>query len=62
MFLHGDDDQFVPCEMSVRNFNACKHKNKKLTIIKGAGHGLCYMANPQEYMLEINNFYINLLK
>lgn len=56
LFAHGDDDRFVPYEMSVECFNACQAK-KKLVTIKGAGHGLCYLAAPDEYVKQLSEFF-----
>lgn len=58
-FAHGQADAFVPYEMSVRNYEACKAP-KKLLSVPEAGHGLCYMLAPDEYrqaLLEIENEY-----
>ena len=37
IFFHGEDDAFVPCEMSRENFEACASR-KQLVTIPGAGH------------------------
>ena len=47
-FIHGDTDGFVPCEMSVKNYEVCPSK-KYLYIVKGADHGLSYMLDKQGY-------------
>ena len=54
-FFHGEDDAFVPCEMSVRNYNAYKGEKMILTVA-GAGHGLCYMLAPDEYLKTFGDF------
>ena len=56
IFFHGDIDGFVPYEMSVENYNKCKTK-KQLVTITGAGHGLCYVKDPEKYLLELENFF-----
>ena len=56
IFAHGDADDFVPCEMSRANFDACPTK-KKLVIIPGAGHGLCYLADPEGYLAQLKEFF-----
>lgn len=48
LLFHGDDDRFVPCEMSQKIANACASP-VTLEIIPGAGHGLCYMVDPKQY-------------
>ena len=55
IFFHGDKDGFVPCEMSIANYNACSSK-KKLVIVPGADHGLCYPANEEEYLRQLDEF------
>jgi len=45
VFFHGDADDFVPCSMSVDNYNACISSDKKLVISPGAGHGLCFLTD-----------------
>lgn len=56
IFIHGDDDAFVPYCMSKENYHACVSK-KELLIVKGAGHGLSYPVAPDEYVACLNDFY-----
>lgn len=56
IFFHGETDDFVPCEMSRKNFEACKSK-KKLVTVKGAGHGLSYIIEPQLYLDSLREFF-----
>ncbi len=56
IFIHGEDDDFVPCYMSKENFEACTSK-KELLIVKGAAHGLSYPASPDEYLKTVANFF-----
>lgn len=56
IFAHGDCDDFVPCEMSKINYDACA-SIKQLVIIKGAGHGLCYLKEPETYLKALDDFY-----
>lgn len=55
VFIHGDNDDFVPHSMSVDCFNACASQ-KKLVTIEGAGHGLAYPINPQKYVSSLADF------
>ena len=57
LFYHGDDDKFVPSEMSVENYEECGSEIKKLVTIEGAGHALCYVSNPSKYIMELKNFF-----
>ena len=56
IFYHGEADDFVPCDMSRRNFEACTSR-KRLVTIPRAGHGLCYLADPERYLKELDNFF-----
>ena len=55
IFFHGDDDDFVPHEMSERLFEKCTNR-KKLVIIKGAAHGLAFPADKDGYVFAIKEF------
>ena len=56
IFFHGENDDFVPCEMSRKNFDACASK-KKLVTVKGAGHGLSFLVSPQKYYEKLDDFF-----
>ncbi len=56
ILFHGDSDDYVPHYMSEQNFAACTAP-KKLVTIKGAGHGLSYMLDPDEYLKAIEEFF-----
>ncbi len=56
IFFHGDTDDFVPHSMSVENFEACIAR-KHLVTVKGAGHGLSYLVEPERYREELKNFF-----
>ncbi|MBQ9083994.1 MAG: alpha/beta hydrolase [Clostridia bacterium] len=56
IFFHGADDDYVPCEMSVKNYTACAAK-KKLVLIPGADHGLSYLAAPNQYLNALIDFF-----
>lgn len=55
IFYHGDTDDFVPCEMSQINYDACTAP-KQLVLIAGAGHGLCYPVDPDGYVAALKAF------
>ncbi len=55
LFIHGDTDDYVPCEMSVRNFEACTAE-KELLVVKGAGHGLAYLVDRDGYVNTLKTF------
>lgn len=55
LFFHGEDDSFVPCSMVHQLYQAC-HSEKKLVIVKGAGHVESCYKNPEEYEEAIRSF------
>lgn len=56
IFFHGDNDRFVPCEMSVECFEHCSSR-KKLMIVPGAGHGLGYLVDGEGYISTLRDFF-----
>ena len=61
LFIHGDEDDFVPYSMMDELYNATSSEKEKLTI-KGAGHAKASKVNPELYWSTINIFinkYIN---
>lgn len=55
LFMHGDADSFVPCFMVHELYEACKTE-KKLVIIKGAGHVESCYRDPELYQGAIEEF------
>lgn len=55
IFFHGDDDAYVPCEMSRLNYEVCTAE-KRLVIVPGAGHGLSYMLDGEGYIQALREF------
>ena len=55
MFVHGDDDTFVPFYMLDELYEACASEKKKL-IIEGASHAHAESENPDKYWGEIDSF------
>ena len=55
IFIHGKKDDFVPYEMSVRNFEACASEHKKFFSDDNAGHGMCYLERREELQQELEN-------
>lgn len=56
IFFHGEKDDFVPCEMSKANFNACSSK-KRLVTVPNAAHGLSYPVAPENYLNALKDFF-----
>ncbi len=55
LFIHGDNDDYVPCEMSRELYEACASE-KKFVVSPGAGHGLAYSENKELYLSALCEF------
>lgn len=55
IFIHGESDKFVPCEMSRQNYDACSSQKRLLTV-PDAGHGLCYLIDRDGYINALTEF------
>ncbi len=59
LLIHGEDDNYVPCEMSRRLYAACTSR-KTLFTVKGADHGLSYLMDKEGYVKAFEEFERNL--
>ena len=55
LLLHGEDDRFVPCEMSRELFDAANGK-AQLHTFPGAGHGLSCIIDGPRYKAIVQEF------
>lgn len=55
LFIHGEKDDFVPTEMSRRNYKAC-NSPKELLIVSNAGHAAAYYENVPLYEETVKEF------
>lgn len=55
LLIHGEDDGFVPCEMSRKNYEACASE-KEIFIVPGADHGMSYMTDTPGYVEKFKGF------
>ena len=55
LLLHGEDDRFVPCDMSRELFAACASP-KRLETFPGAAHGTSYLSDPDRYERVVREF------
>jgi len=55
IFVHGEADDFVPCDMSRALYEVCKSK-KRLVTVPGAGHGLAYLIAGDGYIQDLRSF------
>lgn len=56
IIYHGEADDFVPCEMSVRLYEACTSEKKRLITVKGADHGLAFSVDKEYYLTTLREF------
>ncbi len=57
IFVHGDADDFVPREMTERNYKDCSSDKKELYIVKEAAHGLAYAVAKDDYLEKLTEFF-----
>lgn len=55
IFIHGETDDFVPCDMSRANYEACVAP-KKLFTVPNAGHGMSYLLDNDGYFKALREF------
>lgn len=55
LFIHGDKDTFVPCEMCGRIYENCASPKEKL-IVKGASHAESYYKDMDAYEKSMDSF------
>jgi len=55
LLIHGEDDHFVPCEMSLEIAANCASRIEVATF-PGAGHGLSYLTDPLRYEKVVCRF------
>ncbi len=59
LFIHGKEDNFVPCDMSRENYSACKSE-KYILAVDGAGHGLSFVVDTELYRKTVMDFLIKI--
>ena len=52
-FIHGTKDQFVPTDMGIQIFEACRAPEKDLILIEKAGHAQSYYYGKDKYQQAI---------
>lgn len=57
IFVHGDQDFFVPLEMTKANYEASAAVKKELYIVEGAAHGLAYVVAGDGYLDKLHEFF-----
>ena len=61
LLIHGEDDRFVPCEMSRELYMACASKAALVTVPE-AGHGISYILDTEKYERAVKEFVGECLK
>lgn len=56
LFIHGDQDDFVPTAMGYENYESCASEDKELVLIEGAGHAQSYYVNTEGYETAVREF------
>lgn len=56
LFIHGEDDTFVPYSMLDVVYEACASPEKEKLTIPGAGHGMAGSVDPDTYWSTISAF------
>ena len=61
LFIHGEADDFVPCQMGRDNFQAYAGP-KRLCTVPGAGHGLSYVVDMEKCQKALLEFLESVLR
>ena len=56
IFFHGETDDFVPCDMSRKLYEACTVRKALVTVPK-AGHGLAFPIDQDAYLTALRDFF-----
>ncbi len=56
LFIHGEDDNFVPVDMTYENYDACA-SSKSLLIVPGADHAMSYYVDKESYERALREFF-----
>lgn len=55
LMIHGKDDTFVPCDMTLEGYDCCTG-DKELFLVPGAGHGVSFLKAKEEYVTRVIAF------
>ena len=62
LLLHGEDDRFVPCDMSREIYKNSDKSNTTLITFPNAAHGMSYIVDTEKYTQEVEKFISSILK
>ena len=55
MMIHGLADDFVPSDMTVQGYQACRSE-KEILLVEGAGHGVSFLKDKETYTKRVIAF------
>ena len=61
LLIHGEDDRFVPCDMSREIYENSDKSKTKLVTFPSAAHGMSYVVDTERYTKEVESFVSNAL-
>ena len=56
LMVHGTADDFVPCKMTKEAY-AASSAPKKLLLVEGAGHGVSFLEDQENYTKHVLDFF-----
>ncbi len=59
LLIHGEDDRFVPCDMSREIYDACTGPKTRVTVADAA-HAISYILDPEKYENAVRQFIASL--
>lgn len=57
IFVHGEADDYVPCDNSKKSYEACESEHKWLFTVPNAGHGLSYLVDTEGCTKALDTFF-----
>jgi fermentation-respiration switch protein FrsA (DUF1100 family) len=54
--IHGKEDDFVPCSMTVEGYSACT-SDKQMMLVDGADHGVSFLFDSDGYTNALIDFF-----
>ena len=58
LFIHGKDDGFVPCDMSIKTYETVKERSQ-IMIVDKADHGMGFLLEPENVYNKLKTFLEN---
>ncbi len=56
LFIHGDSDTFVPCELGKKLFDSCGSADKQMVVFESATHAASYASDKERYTAAVTEF------